>query len=428
MSDGPQRLQGVTALLETIYPGARAVIGQGSGARPEPMSGGSWRSFRVLPSRARPRLLVPADLPRAAGPALQRVSASDRRRDVVARRAVAVVATSPLADRLLPTSARVGPVDARSVEAYLADIAGGEVRLSVQVGAERANAKPVLGVYGVDDQLEVGFCKVGSTALASRLVAREAATLQQLAAAGLRTLDVPPVLHAGRWRGGHIVLLGSVRGSRGASRAVPYDAMREVAAVGGVVDVSVEESAWVASVRDRLPAAGPVHAQWLRAALSALVDRDGPRRLPHGTWHGDWGPWNMAWAAERPVVWDWERCASGVPVGLDAAHFVGHPPLRRVGELQVALDALAALAEPAVAAVLEPWVTTSERAAAARAVVDAYVLEVACRFAVDAAEVGTAPVEALATWYLQVVGRRLGMRLPDVQTAERTEDEAVGRG
>lgn len=430
MTDGPQRLQAVSALLETIYPGGRAAVRTRSGrtgaARTEHPPDGPWRSFRVVPSAARPRLLVPVDLPRAAGPALQRVSAIDRRRDVIGRSAVALLARSPVADRLLTTSARVGPVDARSVESYLAATVGAQVRLSVQIGAERANAKPVLGVYRVEGRLEVGFCKVGSSALAGRLVAHESATLQRLAAARLRTLDVPPVLHSGQWQGCELVLLGTVRGSRGAGGTIPYDAMREVAAVDGVVDVPMGASGWVASVRERLPAAGSRHAQMLDVALDALVERDDSRLVPHGSWHGDWGPWNMAWGS-RPVVWDWERCASGVPVGMDAAHFVGHPPLRRIGEMQVALDALAGLAEPAVSNVLGPWVPASNRAAVSRAVVDAYLLELACRFAVDAAEVGTAPVEALATWYLQVAARRLETRLPDVRAAERTEDEAVGR-
>lgn len=423
MSDGAQRLDAVAGLLELIYPGSRAVVR--SGDRPLPAQRGEWRAFRVLPSRARPRLLVPSDLRRAAGAALQRVSAIDQRRDVAARRVIGLLAGSPLAPRLLRTSAHVGPVDARSVEAYLADVVGGPVRLSVQVGAERANAKPVLGVYRVEGELEVGFSKVGSTALAGRLVARESATLQRLRTARLRTLDVPPVLHGGRWRDCEVMLLGSVRGSRGAGGALPYAAMREIAAVDGVVEMPLHDSGWVASVRERLSSAGRVHARSLRATLDALVDREGQLRLPHGTWHGDWGPWNMAWAGARPVVWDWERCARGVPVGMDAAHFVGHPPLRRIGEMPLALDALTRLAEPAVANVLTPWVLASERAAAARAVVDAYVLEVACRFAVDAAEVGTAPVDALATWYLQVAGQRLGVRQPDVPVERRTKD--VGR-
>lgn len=431
MTDGAQRLQAVGTLLETIYPGARAVISTLSrGAQPmdhaQAGTEGGWRSFRVLPSRSRPRLLVPADLPRAAAPALQRVSAIDRRRDVVARGAIAAVAGSPLAGRLLSTSAQVGPVDARSVEAYLADIVDAPVRLSVQIGAERANAKPVLGVYRIEGRLEVGFCKVGSTALASRLVATESAALRRLAAAGLRTLDVPPVIHAGSWRDCALLLLGTVRGSRGARGAIPYDAMRAVAAVDGVVDVTMRESGWVASVRERLPSASSRHAQWLRAALDALVERDGARLVPIGSWHGDWGPWNMAWSGVRPVVWDWERFAGGVPVGMDAAHFVGHPPLRRIGEMQVALDALAGLAEPAVAVVLEPWIGASARAAVSRAVVDAYLLELACRFAVDAAEVGTTPVEALATWYVQVAARRLELELPAVPVDQRTQDETVG--
>ena len=42
---------------------------------------------------------------------------------------------------------------------------------------------------------------------------------------------------------------------------------------------------------------------------------------PFGSWHGDWMPWNLLRSGTDLWVWDWERSASGVPVGLDAAHF-----------------------------------------------------------------------------------------------------------
>jgi hypothetical protein len=49
-----------------------------------------------------------------------------------------------------------------------------------------------------------------------------------------------------------------------------------------------------------------------------------------GSWHGDWGPWNMAWAGERVRLWDWERFTRGVPYGFDALHYAlpALPPQR----------------------------------------------------------------------------------------------------
>lgn len=417
MSDATQRLRAVAGLLEAIYPGARAAIGPGRGTARRTGSAasadGSWRSFRVLPSRARPRLLVPTDLRGAVRPALQRVSAVDGWRDVAARRGVALLAGSALGDRWPGSTATVGPVDESSVESHLGTVVGGDVRLTVQIGAERANAKPVLGVYRTVDGREIGFCKVGSTALAGRLVRHESLTLERLAAAHLRTLEVPPVLHTGRWGGCDLVLLGTLRGSRGAGQSLPYGAMREVALVAGTTDPVLVDSPWVRSVRARRVAAAAPHSDWLQTVVTALVERHALLRVPHGTWHGDWGPWNMAWAGDRPVVWDWERCADGVPVGMDAAHFVAHPPLRRVGELRVALAVLHDRAEPAVATLLGTLVPEEDRPGVARAVVNAYLIEIACRFAVDAAQVDAPAVERLATWYLQVAAARLDVRLDD---------------
>jgi len=442
VTDAPQRLRAVAELLATIYPGSRAVIAPSHRLRARDTDVASpttpaaspatpkstAREFLVLPSRTRPRLLVPADLPRAdrshvIRAALQRVSAVDGRREVAARRGVGVLASGPLGPLLFSTTARVAPVDDRSVEAYLARVVGCELRLSVQVGAERANAKPVLGVYRAAGGVELGFAKVGSSALAGRLVASESATLTRLAAVRLSALEIPPVLHTGRWQGAEVLLLATVRGSRGADRGLPYDAMREVATVGGTHDVLLRDSPWVRSLRARITVAGGMHADSLNTLLDALVSRDGDRRLTHGTWHGDWGPWNMAWSGARPVVWDWERCADEVPVGFDAVHFVAHQQLRRVDEMGVALDALTGRAGTAVAALLAPWVPAPDRDIAARAVVDAYLLEIACRFAGDAAEVATAPVERLATWYLRVAAERLAVRpgVPPLQVRETAE-------
>ena len=54
---------------------------------------------------------------------------------------------------------------------------------------------------------------------------------------------------------------------------------------------------------------------------AALESRPARRRLAFGAWHGDWTPWNMASTAGGLLVWDWERFATGVPVGFDALHY-----------------------------------------------------------------------------------------------------------
>ena len=59
----------------------------------------------------------------------------------------------------------------------------------------------------------------------------------------------------------------------------------------------------------------------LHRALASLDEAWGHEEIPFGSWHGDWMPWNLLRSGADLWVWDWERSATGVPVGLDAAHF-----------------------------------------------------------------------------------------------------------
>jgi hypothetical protein len=350
-------------------------------------------------------MLVPLDCPHAARAAVRRESAQDRIRDTVGRRAVATVSVWPRGRHLFPDVVSIGPVDADSIESYLAAQVDGAVRLSVHGGSDRANAKPVLGVHRVTG-VEIGFCKVGITQLASHLVAHEAATLRLLNAATLPSIGIPQVLHAGEWRGHPMVLTEAVRGGRGRGRVLPVDAMRAVAAVAGTTSQPLRTSRWTASIRERSAGAAPALAARIRRTLDALLDRDGDRLLVHGAGHGDWGPWNMSWCGNRPLVWDWERFTLEVPVGMDAAHYTAHEQLRRIGDMDSALGALRWGAEPAVRTVLDPW-SASVGSDRGRTVTDTYLLDLACRLAVDANETGAAPAGQLAAWYLDVAAERL---------------------
>lgn len=408
-STEPSRLDPVRADLAALYPGSEVHVGRSRDGR------GQGRTFRVLPSARRPRIIVPADVPAAARTSLQRTSANDSHGRRAARATVGALASGPLASAAFPTLLHVAPVDDDSVEARLSAVAGGPIRFSLAGGSPRANAKPVLGVYR-PGRGEVGFCKVGLTELASRLVAHEADVLQRLAAVGGDRLVVPPVLHAGAWDDHELVLLGAVRGEIGPGRVLPVEAMRAIAGAAGLRRLPWTESPWVAAVVARSLRSPVGIGERLRELLAALVERnDGQARtrghLLHGSWHGDWGPWNMAWSAGRAVVWDWERFSTDVPAGFDVVHFTAHARLRRIGDRAGALDVLARRAEPAVAAFLAGFPNPAgSETTAVSAVVDAYLLELACRFAVDAVEVRAPEVERLAGWYLDVASARIRPR------------------
>jgi len=397
---GRTRLDALLADLEVLYPGARVSTASGAGAGAPGM-----RRFRLLVSRRHPRLLVPVDSPEATRAAIRRDSANDRLHDVLGRRAVAAVAGHRLGQRVFRDVVTAGPVGADSVENYLARFVGDAVRLSLHSGAARANAKPVVGVHLMTGA-EIGFCKIGITPLAARLVAHESSGLRLLAAAHLTSLDVPAVLHAGQWRGHEVLLMGALRGSRGRGRLVPVEAMREVVQAPGTAVCSLRDSPWTARIGEQLPGAGPEVAARIRWTLDALVTRHGDQPLVHGGCHGDWGPWNMSWSGDRPLVWDWERFTRDTPAGVDAAHFTAHVRLRRIGDLPLAMSAVRD-AEEAVRAVLAPWSSAHASEAAGRTVVMVYLVDLATRLAIDAGDAGTALVGRMADWYLEVAARRL---------------------
>lgn len=394
------RLDALLADLRAIYPGSAVTTGR---VRTDP----SARSFRLLPSRRRPRMLLPVGCTGAARRAVLVGSANDDARDTLLRHATAAVAAGPLGRAVFRDTVSVRPVGSDSLEAHLAGQIGAPIRLSIHGGAARANAKPVLGVHRVDGA-EVGFCKVGVTTLASLLVTQEVAALRTLADARLRMLAVPLLVHAGRWHSCDIALLSALRGGRGRGKVLPVAAMREVAAVAGTRVRPLRDGPWAAAVHEQSTAAAPEVTARVRRTLERLLDRAGDEAVLHGAAHGDWGPWNMSWSGDRALVWDWERFALDKPIGIDAVHFTAHARLRRVGDLRAAVAALHD-AETAVCSVLRDWPGPAASAApggAARTVVDAYLLDVACRFAVDANQVGSPPAARLADWYLDVAAAR----------------------
>ncbi|MFL6139370.1 MAG: hypothetical protein ACJ74O_16415 [Frankiaceae bacterium] len=317
----------------------------------------------LLPSAARPRLVASAGSRAARAAAVARFSHSTGPAGRAARLAVAAairtgVADPLLRDRLRVVTRRGGHValdGSDSLIAQLGEVFGTDVVVSMPVGAVRANRKPVLHVLAPGGRT-LGFAKLALSPLAGRLVHAEAANLRALAGHGFRHLELPEVIHAGTWSGHPLLVMTALatplRRYHPASR-LPVEAMTELAAVGGTPILPLGESAWLAALRE--PAATPEDRSAERFAelLDRIRDRHGERPVRFGSWHGDWGPWNMVWAGDRVRLWDWERFASGVPHGFDALHYslpqlpagtTGAPRLR-----QLATAALAPLGTSAAA-------------------------------------------------------------------------------
>ncbi|MEU8798004.1 hypothetical protein [Spirillospora sp. NPDC048819] len=384
--DGDQTRRAWIEAVEALWPGAHVEEtgpGEADGAR---------RELAFLPNADRPRLLVPAGLPRAAAAALRRYSSDLGLKQRVSRGLTAAAVRTGLPERTLKDRVRVTGGDA-SIEDHLAALLGRPVVLSIGLGSARANRKPILHVLSPDGK-PVAFVKVGDTGTARDLLAGEAAALtyldSRLPGPGSRArLHVPRLLHHGTWHGLDLLVLEplptSARGWRPRGRA-PLAEMRTLFEAGGVERAPLRDSGfWDAMTVS--PA--QVLDERQRARFGDVVENvgkaHGEQVLDFGAWHGDWTPWNMAWHRGVLRVWDWERFARGVPNGFDLLHY------RLQESMRTASGPPYATWPDAAPAVLEPLGLTG---AAADATVRLYLLELCRRYLLAAQEPIGEPLRA----------------------------------
>ena len=303
-------LAGVPAVAQLFPPGTRRLT-----YRP-----GRSPCLLVLPSTRSPRLLVPSDLG-TSDKMLRRHNTTRMQRfgqDVVAL---------ALRSRLLPMLpvARLVPVggaDGATIEAHVRRHVPEAARVGVLLGPPRANAKPVLRIFGADGST-VAFGKVGHDALSARLVRAESAVLGELSVQTFRHLEAPRVIHTGTWHGLEVLLITPMQASvrREASWELPLAAMRELTRSTGLTTGPVATSPYAVGLTERVNASG--RESGVPAVLDGVQQLVGHVVLHYGRWHGDWAPWNTgSTAGSRLQVWDWERSSACVPVGFDAVHFL----------------------------------------------------------------------------------------------------------
>jgi hypothetical protein len=277
------------------------------------------RELVFLPSADRPRLLLPAGLPAAAAGALRRYSHDLGTRARVTRVLTATAVRAGLADRTLRDRLHVTGAG-ESVEDHLGALLDRPVVVSVGLGSERANRKPILHVLTPRGE-PVAFVKVGDTAMARELIAGEAEALGRLAGRTFRELCVPRVLHHGEWRGLDLLVLSALpTGALSLRRrsGVPVAAMREL--TGPARRLPLATGGFWARFAD-VPVEDPGQRDRFAEAVGRLGAAYGDDDVEFGAWHGDWTPWNMAWHGGRVQLWDWERYDPDVPAGLDLLHY-----------------------------------------------------------------------------------------------------------
>ncbi len=271
----------------------------------------------LVPSARSPRLLVPANRPRAAASAVLARGGSRAPRARLQRLALAAVLGAGLGRRVFG-GVHIGAGTSQTLPEYLGEVLGEPILISMALTTPRANRKPVLHVLDGRGRT-IAYVKVGVNELTRALVHREAIALSRLAALELQSLVVPQVLHHGQWNELELLILSplATRSASTPDARLLDQAMRELA------ETEVERTA-IPSAR-----AGQRSMSELdRSTREALVRLQGELRdlpaaasLRQGSWHGDWTPWNCGASGPRLLVWDWERCASPVPVGFDALHY-----------------------------------------------------------------------------------------------------------
>lgn len=280
---------------------------------------GAVREFVFLPNAEHPRLLLPAGQPAAAAAALRRYSHDLGARQRVTRALTATAVRAGLADRVLRDRLLVTGAG-ESIEDRLGELLGRRVVLSVGLGSERANRKPILHVLTPRGE-PLAFVKVGDTAMARDLIEGEASALSHLATRSFQHLAVPRVLHYDEWRDLHLLVLTPLPSgalSFRARRGAPVAAMREL--TGATRRIPLAESAFWSRFAD-VPIDDPDQRKRLSDAVGRIGETYGGDEVAFGAWHGDWTPWNMAWHGGRVQLWDWERFDAQVPSGLDLLHY-----------------------------------------------------------------------------------------------------------
>jgi hypothetical protein len=359
-------------------------------------------AYVVVPSAARPKLLVPRRPRRVAAAAVRNFKTAARGREQLQLRTLAAAfrlgAHDLLADRIVV--GRPAGADPAGIDAHLSDVLGRRVFVSLYIGPPRAVRKPVLQVMDAKGRT-VGFAKLGVDAFTRDLVRAEAAAVQRLAASRFHTLRVPTVLHAGQWRGHEVLVQSALPRGQSAEPGDPrlLRAMRELAGVGGPTTGPLRPSSYWQRLTDTVAALPPSPmAEVLGGAVPLVAAAAGEAELSYGAAHGDWAPWNMTVAGEHVLVWDWEKFADDVPVGFDAVHHAVQGSVVLHGRSPIeAFEA--ALARPD-----EVSGRPTGGPHAGRLIVWLYALDIATRYLVDREEeAGSTRLGDLPSWLPQVL-------------------------
>jgi hypothetical protein len=392
--DAELRTRYLNEVLELLYPAP---------CRTDGTPGTPIAEYLVVPDARRPRLLVPSVSRRVAAAAVRRYAEPQSRTARLKRDAVVAAVRTGASGVLLRDRIKVTGPFSQSIDGHLSEVLGRELSVSVHIGPARANRKPVLQLLSPDGDT-FGFGKLGTGPLTQQLVRAESAALTSLGSSGLTKLTVPRVLHAGQWRGLQVLIQSALpvwlpRAPLTQRRLTA--AMLDIAGCCGYTQGTLPASAYWQELRSRLAAVGdrPEGAS-LASAAELLIQHAGEITFRYGAWHGDWAPWNMANLADTLLVWDWERFATGVPLGFDAVHHELQKRIQSTGDAKEAVEATVQRAGE----LLAPFGVV---AAGREVTALLYLVDLATRYLTDRQAEAGARLGVLGTWLLPVLIRRV---------------------
>jgi hypothetical protein len=383
--------------------GLTAGRGRASGG---PAASPGGREFALIAGMRRPPLMVPAQRRLAAAAVRQQ----SRPRSAAARmgvRALCLGLGAGMGGSALRWALRgrvqvATPAGADAIDEHLTAVLSRDLTVSMYLGPARANRKPVLQLLAPAGE-PAGFAKIGVNPLTRSLVRAERDALAQLGQAQLAEITVPQVLHHDTWRGLEVLVLSALPAWSPPRRLRPRQlvaAMAELAGVAGLRQAPLATSGYLYRLRARLAAADHTPERTaLTQALGVITARGGQQALTLGAWHGDWSPWNMASTSKGLLVWDWERFATGVPLGFDALHH------------QLQAEVAGARSDPQAAALrcleraprdLAPFGLSP---AQARLTAVLYLTELATRYLADRQAQAGAPLGAPRTWLIPAISQ-----------------------
>lgn len=362
----PTRPSGLLSdVVELVWPGGAYELTR----QVRPVTGAE--DFLVLPTPGSPRWLLPASH-RADVAAFTATSPPPLSRAGLTHRAH----RTGMLRRLPLARVRVHSGGERSLHDELSEALGERVTAVYRIGSWPHARSFVARVLDATGDV-IAFAKLGVDAHGRAAVEAERAALVHLEERGFDALEHPAPIHAAHWHDARLLVLAPLIGTTG-QQHMPVGEMRALAAVDGLAEHELGDGPWHSSVRRRLTDVrrGPARARLTETADQLLRAGRG-LRVTHGSWHGDWTPWNMSRAGSRVLLWDWEHFTGGVPVGWDALHYRSQE-LRKAGRTDRAAERLWLSEAPGLLAQ-----HSESRDPVAQLVVAAYLLEVNLRYVLD---------------------------------------------